>query len=212
MPQLLRHLFAQQPTEAGSGIGKLPGRSGRLRLPLEEVGEQRHDAVGGGQLAARGLHVGLQSNNFPFKLAIAPEAESVAVRVDEIREGLELRPLLPVVRFSEAAGVGSLPRRLDLDEADQSVSEGDGVVGPRLDVGERRLADHDHGTGAQPRKLGEIRDERFQRRAQLILRRSAGTRIRELGFRFKPESGDGFLKRHARSPHLEWVEQIGIRL
>ena len=211
-PQLLRHLFAEQPAEAGGGVGQLPGRPGRLRLPLEEVGEQGHEAVGGGQLGAGGLHVALQLNDLPCEFPVAPEAEAVAVRVDEVREGLELRPLLPVVRVAEAAGVGSLPRRLDLDEADQGVSAGDGVVGPRLDVGERCLADHDYGARAQPRKHGKVRDEGLQRRAQLILGRSARTGVRELRFRFKPESGDGLLKLHARSPRLEWVEQVGIRL
>ena len=52
-PQLLRHLFAQQAAEAGGGVGELPGRTGRSRFPLEEVGEQGHEAVGRGQLGCQ---------------------------------------------------------------------------------------------------------------------------------------------------------------
>ncbi|MCY4350480.1 MAG: hypothetical protein OXC25_11600 [Thiotrichales bacterium] len=171
---------------------------------MEEVGEQGHEPVRGGQSDAGGLHVALQLDDFSHQFAVAPEAESVAVRVDEVRKGLELHPLLLVMPVVESTRVGALARRLDLDEADQDVSAGDGVIGPRLDVGKRDLADHDHGAGAKPRKLGEIRDEGLQRRAQLILRCADRDGVRELGLRLTPECGNSLLKCHAWSPRLPW--------
>ena len=50
--------------------------------------------------------------------------------------------LRPTVR----ADAGPRPRS---SKYPQGVSAGGGVVGPSLDVGERRLADHDHGSGMQ---------------------------------------------------------------
>ena len=102
-------------------------------------------------------------------------------------------------------GSAPFPGALTSTKPIRAVSDGDGVVGPRLDIGERHLADHDHGAGVQPRKLGEVRDERLERGAQLILRRSARTGVRELGFRFKSEGGNGFVKCHVWSTNFEWV-------
>ena len=59
--------------------------------------------------------------NGSVEFAVAPEAEAIAIGVDQVREGLKLRPLLFVVRVAEAAGISSLARRLYLDETNQGV-------------------------------------------------------------------------------------------
>ena len=76
-----------------------------------------------------------------------------------------------------AAGRREIPRRLDLDETDLGDSVGDSVVWTRLDVGNRRLANRDDVAWRGARRRGEIRDERFQRRARPILRRPARTEV-----------------------------------
>jgi hypothetical protein len=45
----------------------------------------------------------------------------------------------------ETARIGTFPGYLDLNEADQRLAEGDGIVGPREDVRQARLADHRDG-------------------------------------------------------------------
>ena len=60
----------------------------------------------------------LHLNHRSHKLSIPPEAEAIAIRVDQVGESLELRPLLFVVRVLEAAEIDPLAGCLDLDEAD----------------------------------------------------------------------------------------------
>ena len=177
MAQLLCNLFAKQAAEAGRDDGKLRRRMRRLRLPLEEVGEQRYEAVRRGQLVAGGLDIALHVNHRSHKLSIPPEAEAIAVRVDQVGEGLELRPLLLVVRVLEAARIGPLAGCLDLDEADEGVCASDGVVRPRLEIGKRGFANRHDSAARQSREFAEVLDEPFQRRAKLILRCTARTRV-----------------------------------
>ena len=197
--QLLRNLFAQQPAEAGGDDSELGRRAGWLRFPLEEVSEQRYETVRRCQLAAGCRDIALQMNDPPLKLAVPPKAERVAVGVDQIGKGLELRPLLLIVLVLEAARISPLARRFDFDKANQGVSACDGIVGPRLEVSERSLADCHDCTGWKSRELGQIPNKSFQRRAQLVLRRTARTGVRELRFRFGAKRGNGLLKCHARS-------------
>ena len=70
--QLLHHLFAKQPAEAGSDISELRSRAGWLRFPLKEVGEQRHEAVRCGKLVASCRDIALQVNDLPLELAAPP--------------------------------------------------------------------------------------------------------------------------------------------
>ena len=72
LAQLLRNFFAEQAAEAGRDDGELRCRMRRLRLPLEEVGEQRYEAVRRGQLVAGALDIALQVNDLPLKLAVPP--------------------------------------------------------------------------------------------------------------------------------------------
>ena len=98
----------------------------------------------------------------------------------------------------EAAGIGSLARRLDLNEADQGVSAGDGVVRPRLESASEVSPTATTLPGGNPVSSARFRDEAFQRRAQLVFGRTARAGIRELQFRFGAKLGYGFLKCHAR--------------
>ncbi len=59
----------------------------------------------------------------------------------------------------EAAGIGALARRLDLDEADKCVADGDGVVGPCAKLGERAFADQRDRAFGQAREAGEIAEQ-----------------------------------------------------
>ena len=144
---------------------------------MKKVGKQRYEIVWGGQLAADGRNIALQMNELPLNLAIPPEAEAVAIRVDQIRQGLELRPLLPVMLVSEAAGIGPLAGRLYLNEADQGVVARDGIVGPRLEIGERGFSDRHDSARRQSREFGDVRDERLQGSTQLILWCAARSRV-----------------------------------
>ena len=104
--------------------------------------------------------------------AIAPEAEGIAVGVNQIREGLEHRPLLLVMRLVEAARISSLAGRFDLDEANEGVSAGHGVIRPCLEIRKRGLAHHDNGALRQPGDHGRSLDESLQWRTQLVLGRT----------------------------------------
>jgi hypothetical protein len=55
-------------------------------------------------------------------------------RYKEVRQGLELLPLLLVVSVVEAPRVGALPRGFDFDEADQQILFRHREVWTRLQV------------------------------------------------------------------------------
>ena len=95
-------------------------------------------------------------NDGVHQLAIAPQAEAIAVRVDQVRQVLQPLPLFLVVLVLEAARIGTFAGRLELDESDQRALHGHGVIGTNLQVGEGRFADRDHlarREAAQPREL-----------------------------------------------------------
>ena len=106
------------------------------------IGDQRRkslmsgSSVGGRcELRARRFDVAFEMDDRAFELAVAPQAERVAVGVDQVRQRLELVPLLLVVRIVELARIGALARRLDLDEADERLADGDRIIRARLQVG-----------------------------------------------------------------------------
>jgi hypothetical protein len=94
----------------------------------------------------------------------------------------------------ELAGVGAFAGRFEFDEPDQRLVDGNGVVGARLQVADGRFTHGSDGGLGQAAKLGQVREQLFERRTKLVLRLATGTRIRELGFGFGSESGDGGLK------------------
>src|SRR5436853_5138931 len=91
-----------------------------------------------------------------FKLAVAPQAERVAVGINQVWQGLQLSPLILVMRIVELARIGALARRLDFDEPDKGVADRDRVVRARLEVSKRGLADTMDGAGAQTADLGQV--------------------------------------------------------
>ncbi|WP_244499736.1 hypothetical protein [Tardiphaga robiniae] len=109
-------------------------------------------------------------NHRTFDLAVAPQAEGVAVGVEQIGQRLQLVPLLLVVRVGELARIGALAGRLDLDEADECIADRDRVVGPGLEMGQRRLADEIDGLGRQPAEFSQRVQQRFKRCTKLIFR------------------------------------------
>jgi hypothetical protein len=104
------------------------------RLPAQETGEQREQRLRRRQRGARGFDIAFEADDLPLQLAVLPEAERIAVGVEDVRQRLELAPLLPVVLVRKPARIGTLARRLDLDEADQGVVDADRVVGTRREV------------------------------------------------------------------------------
>jgi hypothetical protein len=68
-------------------------------------------------------------------VAAPPEAELIAIRVDQIGKRLEFLPLLLVVTVLEPAGIGTLAGSLDFDEPDERVLHGDRVVRAHLELG-----------------------------------------------------------------------------
>ena len=76
--------------------------------------------------------VALEPDDRSREISATPERELIAVGVEQVRNRLELRPLLFVMTITEAARIGSLPRRLHFDEADEGALHGDGIVGPCL--------------------------------------------------------------------------------
>jgi hypothetical protein len=85
---------------------------------LQKVADNRQQGGRRGELVARRLNVAVKHDNLVLKLAIPPQAEGVAIGIQEVRQALELRPLLLVVLVREAARIGTLAGRFDLDEAD----------------------------------------------------------------------------------------------
>jgi hypothetical protein len=162
--QLLGHLVAQKATEARARLGELLCGLGRGGNPLEEVIEESEQGGGRGQLRTRRLHVALQVHDLDL-LSIPPQAEAVAVGVDEVGQRLELPPLASVVGVFEAARVGALARRLHLNESDERVVAGDGKVGPGSEISQRGLPHRCDGRGGQSAEESELADEGIQRGA-----------------------------------------------
>lgn len=70
-----------------------------------------------------------------------PEAEGVAVGVEQVGKRLKFVPLISVVRVSKFARIGAFAWRLDFDKANQGVADGDSIVRARFEMRKRCLAD-----------------------------------------------------------------------
>ncbi|HEY4775010.1 MAG TPA: hypothetical protein VIH40_09335 [Xanthobacteraceae bacterium] len=57
------------------------------------------------------------------------------------------------MRIVKMARIGALAGRLDLDEADESLADGDREIRTRFQVGERRFPDQVDGAGRQAGKF-----------------------------------------------------------
>jgi hypothetical protein len=128
-----------------------------------------------------------------MEVAILPEAEGVAVGVDQVRQQFEFLPLLLVVWVAEPARIGSLAWRLQLDEPDQQVLLGYGEVGPRLQVLYRGLADEDDVCCPSERR-DNVLDQLVQWAAQLILWRTRRSYSRVFRLKTNTEARNRFSK------------------
>ena len=123
---LLDDLVAQQPAQAGADLARA---AWRLAAGLAPIAGSRlisgSNASGALSLAPDVSTSPSSWTISPCELAVAPQAECIAVGVDQVRQRLELVPLLLVVRIAELARVGAFARRLDLDEANQGFADRD---------------------------------------------------------------------------------------
>ena len=139
--KLFGDFIAQQAAEAGGGLRELPGRARRQRVPAVERREQRQQFRRRRQRLAGGLDITVQGHDRHRKLAVPPQAEGVAVSVNQVGQRLELLPLRLVVFVLEPGRVGALARRFHFDEADQCGLAGDCEVRADHQVGQPCLAD-----------------------------------------------------------------------
>ncbi len=82
---MLGHFVPQEPAQAGGLLGELLRGARRLGFPEEEVAEQFEERLRAAQGFASRLDLAFQVNvcdEFP----IVPQAERIAVGVDQIRE------------------------------------------------------------------------------------------------------------------------------
>ena len=84
--QRLGDFIAQQPAQAGADIGQFLGGGRRDGLPAEEEGEQCVQTMTRCELFPRSLDVALKAHQGRGNLAVAPEAELVAVGIDQVRQ------------------------------------------------------------------------------------------------------------------------------
>ncbi|HEX4131109.1 MAG TPA: hypothetical protein VHZ24_13800 [Pirellulales bacterium] len=131
----------------------------------------------------------MQLDDLADKLAVLPNAERIAVGVQQVGKRLQLFPLLLVVA-SIAAWVGALAWRFHLHVADKHVSQRDGVIGPSLEHRQRRLADRRNPLSFEAKEFREVAEEPFERGAKLILWFARGARICEFRFRLGAKAGN----------------------
>lgn len=96
-------------------------------------------------------------NDLAGDLAIPPQAEGVAIGIDQVGERLQFAPLILVVRIVEPARISALAWSLDLDEANESIADGHGEIRTRLEGSESCLADKLNGLSRQPADHGQVR-------------------------------------------------------
>ena len=136
--------------------------------------------------------VAVELDDLSFQLAVPPEAESVAIRVEKIWKRFELFPLLRVVTvFLEFARVCTLAWRFHFDEADERVVHRDCEIRTRLKMLDRCFADEMEGLGRQTVDLGQIVQKAFERVAELVFRRAFSRHVFQLGFRRLTEIRNG---------------------
>lgn len=185
--QLLGDFIAQQTAEPRRDSGQFRSRLRRDWLPPQKIVEPRDEFRRGGKLRSRLLDVAFKLNDRSDEFAVLPEAETIAISVQQVGERLQPLPLLFVLPFV-LAWVGPFAGGLDFDIADERFSQRDGVVGPRLEVRKRRFSDGDQPVSFEAADLGQVGEEAFERGAELILGFARGAGVREFGFGFVAKS------------------------
>ncbi len=188
---LLDHFVSQKAAQARADLREFRCGAGRTGIPAQKIREQPEQARGRAQRGAGTFDRAVQPDDLAMEVAILPEAEGIAVGVDQVRQQFEFLPLLLVVWVAEPARIGSLARRLQLDEPDQQVLIGYGEVGPRLQVLNRGLADEDDIRGPSERR-DNVLDQLVQWAAQLILWRTRSSYSREFRLETNTEARNRF--------------------
>jgi hypothetical protein len=117
--------------------------------------------------SARRFHLAAEMDDRAGRFTVSPQAEGVAVRVEEVRQGLELFPLLLVMALV-FAGVGAFAGGLDFDESDQRLAKGNGVIRPGFQTGDRGFADGVECASGQSGEFREVAKQHLERRTQLV--------------------------------------------
>lgn len=197
---------AQQTAQPRAGLGQLLGVGGRDRVPREVVVDQREQLGRSRKACPRRLDVACQRDDLALQRPVAPQREGLSVRVEEVRQGLQLVPLRLVVAL-ELARIGPLGRRLQLDMADQRAVHVDGVVRPRLQRRHPRLADERDRTRGLSRLDREPAQKLLERRAQLVLGIPARRHAPQLRLQRRAEVGDRLVHHQPLPPLAIRAEQ-----
>ena len=104
--QFFQHLVAQQTTEARRNLGQFARAVGRDGAPAQKVRQESDERLGGGKLGTRCVEITGEMNDLADERAVLPEAERLAVAVDEVRQGFQLLPLALIMRVGELAWIG----------------------------------------------------------------------------------------------------------
>jgi hypothetical protein len=202
--ELFDDLVAKLAAQPRADPGQFLRGSWRRRLPLQKTLEQGDQALPAAEPAARGFDIAVEANDRRGEFAVLPQAEFVAVAVDQVGQRAQPRPLRLVVGIAESARVAALARRLQFDETSQGAVDRDRVIGPGLQIGERRFADRDHRSFSEVGKSGDVGEKLLKWRAQLDFGLATGCRIGQLGLRRPPESGDGIRNPGPGHPCSSW--------
>ena len=127
--------------------------------------------VSGAFSFAPDFDVAFEQDDFRRRVRRSPQAEPVAVGIDEIGQGLELGPLRLVVGIGEFPGIATLSRRFHLDEADQRVVDADRIIRPGLQMRKRRFADKRQAARREAIEGRQVLAQLLKRRPELVFRR-----------------------------------------
>ena len=197
---LLQHCFAQEAAEPGRCFGELLRVFRRLRRPGQEARGECFERRRSLERLARGFDVSFERDDLAFELAVLPQRKGLPVAVDQVRQSLQLLPLRLVVSVLELARIGTLARRLELNMTDKRAAQRDRVVRPGLKLRNADLADGRDGARRLPRRFGQVGEQRFERRAQLVFRVAGRTDPGKLRLEARPELRYGIIELHASSP------------
>jgi hypothetical protein len=156
------------------------------------------------RIISNSFHWGQTAENTPFQMpwcqrrsrpgesAVLPQAEFVAVAVDQVGPRTQPRPLRLDLGIAKAARLAALARHFQFDETSQGAMHRDRAIGPGLQIGQRRFADRDHRAFSEVGKSGDVGEKLLKRRAQRVFGLATGCRIGQLGLRRPAKSGDDF--------------------
>lgn len=168
-------------------------------LSIEDGDEPKYEAQG--RIAARGDQAGSDCSRDHShcgreitERAILPEAEGLAVAVEQVRKGFQLLPLALVMRVSELARISPFAGGFQFDEARQRTSDGDGIVRPRPQGRKGAFPDKCAPTGLLARGYSKAGDQFLERRADVVFRGPCDCRVGKLGLGGRTVLGHDLVK------------------